>query len=81
MILYAGHRRLYSQVFPPCCRRQGWHPRCKPKLNGVQKDGVLASIVRSPLRAREKVEPDPDTHERSIFQTNLYPLKKRPGPR
>jgi len=39
----------------------------EPRRDGAQKDGGHASIVRSPLRARETVEPDPGAHERSIF--------------
>ena len=33
----------------------------------AQDDRGQASIVRSPLQAREKVEPDLDAHRSSIF--------------
>ena len=47
--------------------------------DGVQRHKSETSIVRSPLRAREKGEPDPDAHGRSIFlhRPTCASLKKR----
>src|SRR4029450_14058875 len=46
----------------------------------VHRDGSQASIVRPPLRALEKVEPDLDAHGRSIFLHRLActSLEERP---
>src|SRR6266850_3578021 len=51
------------------------------RREGAHEDAGQASIVRSPLTAPRKVEPEADTHGRSIFlhRPTCTSLEKRPS--